>query len=81
MYKIKMCTLLAGTSRENLATCLNESESPISLDDTNLPHNAPLARMSDICTLSTADSQTATVEVICENCNTVMPVKVGGERI
>ncbi|GFR68362.1 Unc-80-like protein, partial [Elysia marginata] len=64
-----------GTSRENLATCLNESESQVSIEDGNVPHNAPLARMSDICTLSTAESQTATVEVICENCNTVMPVK------
>ena len=33
--------------------------------------------MSDICALSAAasESQTATMEVLCENCNTVMPLK------
>ncbi|CAG5120058.1 unnamed protein product, partial [Candidula unifasciata] len=63
-----------GTSRENLMFLYDDSTSRHSVEEDN-PPNAPLARMSDICTLSTADSQTATMEVICENCNTVMPIK------
>ncbi|KAH9525120.1 Protein unc-80 [Bulinus truncatus] len=63
-----------GTSRENLAYFNDDTTSRQSVEDDN-PAHAPLARMSDICTLSTTDSQAATMEVICENCNTVIPVK------
>ncbi|XP_059153938.1 protein unc-80 homolog isoform X2 [Physella acuta] len=63
-----------GTSRENLAFLFDDVTSQHSIEEEQTPI-APLARMSDICTLSTADSQTATMEVICENCNTVIPVK------
>lgn len=62
-----------GTSRENLAFPFGEATSPIN-DEGHSP-NAPLARMSDICTLSTNESLTATMEVVCEHCSTVMPVR------
>ncbi|XP_055887561.1 protein unc-80 homolog isoform X2 [Biomphalaria glabrata] len=63
-----------GTSRENLFFLNDDTMSRHSIEE-DMPAHAPLARMSDICTLSTTDSQTATMEVICENCNTVIPVK------
>ncbi|KAK7491630.1 hypothetical protein BaRGS_00017083 [Batillaria attramentaria] len=65
-----------GTSRENLAFPFGEPSSPTGGEEGQSP-NAPLARMSDICTLSTTESMTATMEVVCEHCNTVMPMRSG----
>ena len=62
-----------GTSREDLAFMYGEQTSPATADD----DNAPLARMSDICTISTSESNTAAMEVVCEHCNTVMPMRTG----
>lgn len=62
-----------GTSREDLAFLFGEPTSPSTADD----GNAPLARMSDICTISTSESNTAAMEVLCEHCNTVMPMRTG----
>ncbi|ESO92838.1 hypothetical protein LOTGIDRAFT_232936 [Lottia gigantea] len=66
-----------GSSRENL-TYLFDTSSKLSLtvQDPQSP-TAPLARMSDICPLSSAASQAPTMEVMCEYCNTVMPMKSG----
>ena len=62
-----------GTSREDLAFLFGEAASPTTAEE----GNAPLARMSDICTISTSESNTAAMEVVCEHCNTVMPMRSG----
>ncbi|XP_071097692.1 protein unc-80 homolog [Haliotis cracherodii] len=65
-----------GTSRENLFCFGEESTSRNSYTEPQSP-GAPIARMSDICAFSAAasDSHTATMDVICENCNTVMQLR------
>ncbi|KAK6194683.1 hypothetical protein SNE40_000272 [Patella caerulea] len=64
-----------GSSRENLTYLFdNSSKLSLAVQDPQSP-TAPLARMSDICPLSSAASQAPTMEVMCEFCNTVMPVK------
>ena len=70
----KLC-FSAGTSRENINYIFEESTSRQSIEVVTEP-NAPLARMSDICTLTSANSEAAAMEVICEHCNTVMTIKV-----
>ncbi|KAL8568215.1 hypothetical protein ACOMHN_027738 [Nucella lapillus] len=62
-----------GTSREDLAYLFGEPTSPSTAEE----GNAPLARMSDICTISTSESNTAAMEVVCEHCNTIMPMRSG----
>ncbi|XP_076436361.1 protein unc-80 homolog isoform X3 [Babylonia areolata] len=59
-----------GTSREDLAYLFGE---PATAEE----GNAPLARLSDICTISTSESNTAAMEVVCEHCNTIMPMRSG----
>ncbi|KAJ8299881.1 hypothetical protein KUTeg_021400 [Tegillarca granosa] len=65
-----------GTSREDLIfdfgsrrTSYSEPQSPL----------APLARMSDICALSTTDSHSVNCDAMCEHCNTPMVVQETGD--
>ena len=66
-----------GTSTENIY--LGPESFPASRCSGNEPSspNAPLARMSDICALSTTDTQSTSVEIFCEVCNQVMQNKNG----
>ena len=38
---------------------------------------APLAHLSDICAMSSSETQSATVEIICEVCNSAVQTKNG----
>ncbi|XP_061164273.1 protein unc-80 homolog isoform X1 [Saccostrea echinata] len=70
-----------GTSRENLnflpepPTASRKS----SFNDQQSIH-APLARMSDICPMSTADSHSVNMEVLCEHCNNVISSRDSEEK-
>ena len=61
-----------GTSTDNIY--LGPESFPASRCSVNEPSspNAPLCRMSDICALSTTETQSTSVEIICEVCNQVM---------
>lgn len=59
---VDLCGSGTGGTGDNSA---NDPSSPM----------APLAHMSDICGLSGSDSQSASVEVVCEYCNSVVPVR------
>ncbi|XP_036354476.1 protein unc-80 homolog isoform X2 [Octopus sinensis] len=69
-----------GCSEQNLyhgvELCIDEKEDS-NVFSGNEPTSplAPLAHMSDICALSSSDSQSATVDVVCEYCNSVVPVR------
>lgn len=66
-----------GTSTDNIY--LGPESFPASRCSGNEPSspNCPLARMSDICALSTTETQSTSVEIICEVCNQVMVNKNG----
>lgn len=62
-----------GTSRENLSFLVEPSGASrkSSFNDQQSIH-APLARWSDICPISTADSHSVNLEVLCEHCNNII---------
>ncbi|XP_048774238.1 protein unc-80 homolog isoform X3 [Ostrea edulis] len=70
-----------GTSRENL-NFLHERHCASRKSSFNDQHSvhAPLARWSDICPLSTADSHSINMEVLCEHCNNVISSRESEER-
>ena len=65
-----------GNSTENLfMSCLDDappSRASTAYNESSVAAQAPLARMSDICAVSVSESQSATVEVICEICHKVL---------
>lgn len=60
-----------GTSRENIFEMMSRRQSECIVEDPPSPM-APLARMSDICAFSVSESMSATYDIMCENCDTVM---------
>eukprot|EP00105_Crassostrea_gigas_P024973 XP_011445404.1 PREDICTED: protein unc-80 homolog isoform X2 [Crassostrea gigas] len=70
-----------GTSRENLSFLVEPSGASrkSSFNDQHSIH-APLARWSDICPISTADSHSVNMEVLCEHCNNVISSRDQEER-
>ncbi|KAL5013018.1 hypothetical protein ScPMuIL_011569 [Solemya velum] len=60
-----------GTSRENLFEMISRRQSECPVEGPPSPM-APLARMSDICAFSVSESMSATYDIMCENCDTVM---------
>lgn len=70
-----------GTSRENLSFLAEPSGASrkSSFNDQHSIH-APLARWSDICPISTTDSHSVNMEVLCEHCNNVISSRDQEER-
>ncbi len=66
-----------GTSNDNIYLGFDDVPgSRSSYYDSASPH-APLARMSDICALSTTETQSTSIEIVCEVCNQTMQNRNG----